>query len=145
MDPLVHRGTLESLFWGSLSAKRISGLLLGLVLRDVAGTHHVSRTRGTSKRWILRPNCLVVVSAARGALVLRIAVGIRSDIVCLAVLLNLSENAEATLWRDKTRNNFLCHILRRSPEQILQLNRAELLDDRALLADALVESLFKFV
>lgn len=44
LDPLVHRSALESLFWGSLSAEGISGLLLGLVLRDVAGAHHVSRS-----------------------------------------------------------------------------------------------------
>ena len=41
LDPLVHRGALEPLFWGSLSAEGIFGLLLGLVLRDVTRAHHV--------------------------------------------------------------------------------------------------------
>jgi len=146
LDPLVHRSALESLFWGSLSAEGISGLLLGLVLRDVAGAHHVSRSWGTSKLWVLWSDCFVVVSAARRALILRIAVCTRRcDIVCLAVLLNLRQNTKASLWRNKTRNNFLRYILRRSPKQILQLNWAELLDDRALLADTLMESFFKFV
>ena len=76
---------------------------------------------------------------------MRVAVGVRRNIVCLAVLLNLSQNSEASLWGNKTGNNFLCYILGRSPKQILQLNRAELLDDGALLADALVESFFKLV
>lgn len=67
------------------------------------------------------------------------------DIVHLAVLLHLSQDSKSTLWRDKARNYFLGHVFRGRSKQIFELDGAELLDDGALLADALVEALFELV
>jgi hypothetical protein len=63
----------------------------------------------------------------------------------LAVFLHLSEDSKSSLWWNEARDDLLSHVLCGSPEQVLQLNRAEFLNDSALLADALMESLLKLV
>lgn len=65
--------------------------------------------------------------------------------VLLAEVLDLGENTEATLWRNKTGHDLLGNVFGRRAKQVLQLDGAELLDDGALLTDALVEALLELI
>lgn len=65
--------------------------------------------------------------------------------ILLAELLDLGEHSKATLRRNKTRDDFLRHVLGGGAEQVFELDGAELFDDGALLADALVEALLELV
>ena len=112
------------------------------MLRNVAGTHHVPRARGPAEWRVLWSDCLVMVATARA---LRLAVRVCGDVVGLTVFFDLCEHAKASLRRDEARHNLLSDVLGGGPEQILQLNRAKLLDDGALFADALVETFLKFI
>lgn len=68
-----------------------------------------------------------------------------SPLLLLASVLHLSEHSQAALRRDETRDHLLRDILGRRAEQVLKLDGAELLDDGALLADALMEALLELV
>jgi len=63
----------------------------------------------------------------------------------LAELLHLGKHTKSALRRNETGNNFLSHVLGGRSQQVFQLDRTELLDYRALLADALVEALLELV
>lgn len=65
--------------------------------------------------------------------------------VLLAEVLDLGEDAKATLWRNKTGHDLLGNIFGRRTKQVLQLDGTELLDDGALFTDALVEALLELV
>jgi hypothetical protein len=57
----------------------------------------------------------------------------------------LSKHSKTSLGWNQTAYNFLCDILGGGSKQVLQLDGAELLNDSALLADALMEALFKLI
>lgn len=69
----------------------------------------------------------------------------RNDVVLLAIFLHLSKNSEASLWRNQAWHNLLSNILRWCPQEIFKLDRAKLLYNCALFADALMESFFEFI
>jgi hypothetical protein len=68
-----------------------------------------------------------------------------ADVIGLAVLFNLGEDTKASLGWDEAGNDFLGNVLGGCPEQVFELDGAELLDDGALLAYALVEAFLKLV
>lgn len=60
------------------------------------------------------------------------------------VLLNIRQDSKTALGRNQTGNDFLGHVFGGGPQQLFQLNRAELFDDGRLLEDTLLEAFFKF-
>ena len=60
-------------------------------------------------------------------------------------LLNIGEHTKAALWRNQTANDFLGDILRRCTEKILELDRAEFLNNGGLLLNTVLEARLKFI
>ena len=60
-------------------------------------------------------------------------------------LLYVGKNAEASLRRNKTANDFLGNIFSRCSQQIFKLDRAEFLNDGRFLLNAVLETRFKLV
>jgi len=145
LNPFVHGGTLQSLL-GHLTLV-VRTLIGHILLLAVTGIWHVA-TWGTAGA-ILLPLEIVVATGRMGVLTgRRITCSSRLprlNVVLRAEVLHLSQDTEATLWRDQAWDNFLSNVFGGSSQEILQLNRAELLDYCALLAYALMESLLKFI
>lgn len=134
LNALVHRCTLHSL----LAAVHL--VLAATGIHMLRKWHHVASCRG-SRVLILQ----VELALLRYCSCWVCTLWHQSNVVGLAVLLDLGQNTKTSLRRDQARNDFLSDVLGGRPEEVLELNGAELLDDGALLADALVEAFFELI
>lgn len=151
LNAFVHGRAFEALLWHLplVVQSLVRELLLSLVRLILCWTTYVACLKSARAALLLRPHVEVALSAP-GCLV---AMAIRRvncvirwpHVVLLAEAFHLCKDSEAALRRNETRNDLLCDVLCRSSKQVFELDRAELLDDRALLADALLKALFELV
>jgi len=149
LHTLIHRCTFQSLFWhlSLVVQSLVRQLLLHLVCLVLPlSAHHVSPWWSACVI-LLRPHIKIVCSVSLGLIVSRrISSIVRwPHIVLLAEAFDLCQDAKATLRRNEAWYYFLCHILCRCSQQVLELDGTELLNYCALFANTLVETLLELV
>ena len=149
LHALIHRRTFQPLLW-HLSLV-IQSLIYQLLMHLVClvwswSTNHSPPCWST---WVvlLLAHIKIVWSISLGLIAIRriCCIVSWSHIVLLAEAFDLSQYTKTTLRRNETWYNLLCHVLRRSSEQVFELDGTKLLDDCALLTNTLVESFLKLV